>query len=99
MATVADLPMAALEALLALAGDDAEVLRRTALMVNLAKAKGGARVEVFGAVFFFNRNDKSSETQPQPHTPEPTPPSAASTLDELLSRPLRARGSVLGRAG
>ena len=53
-----------LDALFAAAGDDEEVLRRAALIIDLAKAKGAASVEAFGARFFFE--------QPQPEPPSRT---------------------------
>eukprot|EP00966_Prymnesium_polylepis_P331072 7386644-Prymnesium_polylepis.1 len=48
----------------AAAGDDEEVLRRAALIIDLAKAKDAASVEAFGARFFFE--------QPQPEPPSRT---------------------------
>eukprot|EP00966_Prymnesium_polylepis_P097439 2257145-Prymnesium_polylepis.1 len=51
----------ALDALFAAADDDEEVLRRAALIIELAKLKGAA--EAFGARFFFE-----TQTQPQPYS-------------------------------
>ena len=88
-----------LDALFAAAGDDEEVLRRAALIVELAKLKGAASVEAFGARFFF------TETQPQsqPHKRAAVddasrPPTASDTLAGLLARsPRGARcGPPLG---
>eukprot|EP00966_Prymnesium_polylepis_P332534 7388027-Prymnesium_polylepis.1 len=55
---------AALDALFSAAGDDEEVLRRAALIIDLAKLKGVASVEAFGARFFI-----FEETQPQSQPP------------------------------
>eukprot|EP00966_Prymnesium_polylepis_P267806 6186661-Prymnesium_polylepis.1 len=77
---------AALDALFAAAGDDEEVLRRAALIIELAELKGATSVEAFGARFFFE-----TQTQPQPHSSAAVdsdrgPPSASDTLADLLAR-------------
>ena len=91
---------AALDALFAAAGEDEEVVRRVALIVDLAKLKGVASVEAFGARFFF----KEEQPQPQPrqhsNAAMGNPPSARDTLADLMARsPCGARrGPPLGVA-
>ena len=51
---------AALDALFAVAGDDEEVLRRAALIIELAKLKGATRFSARTSFFF-----KEEQTQPQ----------------------------------
>ena len=88
---------ALLNALFAAAGDDEEVLRRAALIIELAKLKDAASVEVFGARFFF----KEEQTQPQAQhsgAAKANTPSARDTLADLMAHLPRGarRGPPLG---
>eukprot|EP00966_Prymnesium_polylepis_P016687 384893-Prymnesium_polylepis.1 len=81
----------ALDALFAAAGDDEEVLRRAALIVELTKLKGAASVDrgLRRARFLL------TETQPQQHAganaadAAGSPPRASDSLTDLLARPPR----------
>ena len=90
-----------LDSLFVLAGDDEKRLRRAALLIDLAKAKGADCVEILGAIFRFG-SSCGPHPQSQPSTQQqPTPaagrwPPSSATLDELLSRPPRPRGPALG---
>ena len=89
--------MAEADVLFAMAGEDDQRLRRAALLIDLARAKGATSVEVLGARFVF---------QLHPHPPavahaagkgaSSKPPASSDTLKELLARPPRVFGPVLG---
>ena len=72
-------------------------------MLAMARDAGATRVDLMGAVFYFDYNQNTKATQPQPQS-QPAeqatapPPSSSSTLRELLSKPPRVRDPALGVA-
>eukprot|EP00966_Prymnesium_polylepis_P053309 1233025-Prymnesium_polylepis.1 len=69
-------------------------------MLAMARDAGVTRIDLMGAVFYFDYNQNAKATQPhpqsQPADPAASPsPSSSSTLRELLSQPPRARGPAL----
>ena len=88
-----------LDALFAAAGDDEEVLRRAALIIDLAKAKGAASVEAFGARFFFEQPQPEPDSHATAAVDDATagrPPSSSDTLKDLMARSPRCAGPPLG---
>ena len=62
-------------------------MRRAALIVDLAKLKGVASVEAFGARFFFKDEQTQPQAQQHAHAAVVNPPSARDSLADLMAHP------------
>ena len=82
----------------ALSSADAQRVLKGEILLAMARDAGATRVDLMGAVFYFDYNSGTTHSQPtQTQTPAaPLPPSSSTTLEELLSKPPRVRGPALG---
>jgi hypothetical protein len=85
----------------ALSSADAQRVLKGEVLLAMARDAGATRVDLMGAVFYFDFNQNAKATQPQSQS-QPAeqaaapPPSSSSTLRDLLSKPPRSRGPALG---